>query len=41
MLLQVLHVTKVDNYFEMTNRQKTNTLHYLERQWRVLNNIGK
>ncbi|EKY02413.1 hypothetical protein HMPREF9134_00489 [Porphyromonas catoniae F0037] len=39
--LQVLHVKKVDNYFETTNQQKTNTLHYLERQWRVLNNIGK
>nr|DAP11726.1 MAG TPA: hypothetical protein [Caudoviricetes sp.] len=33
--LQVLHVTKVDNYFEMTNLPKTNTLHYLERQWRA------
>nr|DAK81876.1 MAG TPA: hypothetical protein [Caudoviricetes sp.] len=33
--LQVLHVTKVDNYFEMTNLPKTNTLHYPERQWRA------
>nr|DAK00334.1 MAG TPA: hypothetical protein [Caudoviricetes sp.] len=29
--LQVLHVTNVDNYFETTNQQKTNTPHYLGR----------